>query len=140
MAINDAPSGPRGIGGWLQVLVRMLIVWHPLLYGLTSSTAFNAIAVRGASVGFVLVARFLVVACGVAAGMALRSGHSVAVRFAMASLALSAAMDVFIYTTPFYPSNRQPGDTPLYVGASLAYYTAWILYLMRSRRVRNTFN
>jgi hypothetical protein len=58
----------------------------------------------------------------------------------MASLALSAAMDVFIYTTPFYPSNRQPGDTPLYVGASLAYYSAWTLYLMRSRRVRNTFN
>jgi hypothetical protein len=140
VTIRDERSGPQGIGGWLQVLVRMLMVWHPILYGVASSTAFNAISVRGASVAVVLVARLLVVAGGVAAGMSLRSQHAAAVRLAIASLALSAAMDVFIYTTPFYPSNRLPGETPLYAGASVAYYAAWIVYLIRSKRVHNTFS
>jgi hypothetical protein len=118
----------------------MLILWHPLIYGLTSASAMNAIAVRGPAVAFVLVARLLVVAFGVAAGLALQSGRSGAVRLAVTSLALAAAMDVFVYTTPYFPSNRMPGETPLYVAGSVIYYGAWIVYLLRSKRVRHTFN
>ncbi|MQA29319.1 MAG: hypothetical protein GEU82_05680 [Luteitalea sp.] len=128
-----------GIGGWLQVLVRMLTLWHPIIYGLSSSAAIGAVSVRGPSVAIVLVARLLVVALGVAAGIALRSGRAAAVRLTMASLALSAAMDVFVFTTPYYPSNRMPGETPLYIGATIAYYAGWIVYLARSGRVRRTF-
>jgi hypothetical protein len=129
----------KGIGGWLQVLVRMLTLWHPIIYGLSSSAAIGAVSVRGPAVAIVIVARLAVVAYGIAAGMALRSTHNAAVRLAMTSLALSAAMDLFIYTTSYYPSNRMPGETPLYVVATLAYYAAWLLYLARSKRVRNTF-
>ena len=32
-----------------------------------------------------------------------------------------------------------PGDTPLYVAATLAYYSGWFAYLTLSRRVRMTF-
>jgi hypothetical protein len=138
--IDVEESTPQGIGGWLQVLCRMLILWHPLIYGLTSASAFNAIAVRGPSVALVLVARLLVVAYGIAAGMALQSKRSAAVRLAVTSLALSAAMDVFVYTTPYFPSNRMPGETPLYVAGSVAYYGAWIAYLRRSKRVGRTFS
>ena len=58
----------------------------------------------------------------------------------MISLALSATMDVFIFNSSYYPSNMKPGETPLYVTATVAYYTAWILYLRRSKRVRLTFS
>lgn len=117
----------------------MLTLWHPIIYGLSSSAAIGAVSVRGPSVAIVLVARLLVVALGVAAGIALRSGRAAAVRLTMASLALSAAMDVFVFTTPYYPSNRMPGETPLYIGATIAYYAGWIVYLARSGRVRRTF-
>jgi hypothetical protein len=137
----DANEGrpPVRVGGWLQALVRMLTLWHPVIYGLSASAAIGAVAVRGPTVAIVIVARLVVVAGGVAAGMALRSGRETAVRLAMGSLALSAAMDVFVFTTSYYPSNRMPGETPLYVAATVAYYGAWILYLARSKRVRRTF-
>jgi hypothetical protein len=62
------------------------------------------------------------------------------VTLANAALLLSAATDVFTYTTPYFPNNRPPGDSAMYVAASLAYHGAWLVYLMRSRRVRNTFS
>jgi hypothetical protein len=132
--------GPQGVGGWLQVLVRMLTLWHPIIYGLSSSAAVAAVSVRGPAVAIVIVARLAVVAYGIAAGMVLRTGAATAVRFAITSLALSAAMDIFIFTTSYYPSNRMPGETPLYAAATIGYYAAWIVYLLRSKRVRNTFS
>ena len=59
---------------------------------------------------------------------------------AKVSLAASAATDVFVYTTPFFPNNRPPGDTVIFVGASLAYHGVWLIYLFRSKRVRETFS
>jgi hypothetical protein len=44
-----------------------------------------------------------------------------------------------VYTTPYFPSNRFPGDTTFYVVASLAYHGAWLAYLARSKRVRQAF-
>lgn len=116
-----------------------MTLWHPALYAWASSSVFNAIAVRGLPVALVMIARFIVVAVGVGAGIALKSKRESAVTFAIASLAASAAVDVFIYTTPYYPSNRMPGETPLYVAATVLYYSAWIGYLRRSKRVRATF-
>jgi hypothetical protein len=62
-----------------------------------------------------------------------------AVTLAKAALVASAAMDLFVYMTPYFPNNRVPGDTPLYVAATLAYHGAWLLYLTRSTRVRATY-
>jgi hypothetical protein len=136
---DDDTRHPRGVGGWLQVLVRMLTLWHPIIYGLSSASALEAVSVRGPAVAIVIVARLAVVAFGIAAGMVLRSGRDAAVRLAAMSLVLSAAMDIFIFSTAYYPSNIKPGDGPLYGAATLAYYAAWLLYLARSKRVRNTF-
>jgi hypothetical protein len=139
--MTGQPEAPVrvGIGGWLLLLCRLLIVFHPLSLAVTASNVLNAMFVRGASVAVVLILRLVVVAFGVAAGRALQTLRPDAVRFARLALLMSAATDVFVYTTPFFPSNRLPGDTTYYVAASLAYHGAWLAYLARSKRVRMTF-
>jgi len=128
-----------GIGGWLLLLCRLLIVFHPLSFAVTSASVLNALFLRGAPVAIVLILRLVVVAFGVAAGLALQNLRPHGVALARLALLLSAATDVFVYTTPYFPSNRFPGDTTLYVVASLAYHGAWLAYLARSTRVRRTF-
>jgi hypothetical protein len=81
----------------------------------------------------------VVTALTVAAGLALTNRQPGAVGLAKVALVLSAACDIFIYTTPYFPNNRPPGDTPIYVTVSLAYHTVWLVYLSRSARVRNTY-
>jgi Protein of unknown function (DUF2569) len=135
---QDAPA-PARVGGWLLVLCRLLIVFHPLSLAVTASSVLNALFLRGAPVAIVLLLRLAVVAFGVAAGRMLQHLRPGAVAVARLALLASAALDVFVYTTPYFPSNRMPGDTTFYVLASLAYHGAWIAYLARSKRVRATF-
>lgn len=130
---------PSGVGGWLLLLSRLLIVWQPLNLAVAAMGALDAIAVRGAAVVAVLVVRLIVTAAGVAAGIALSNRQAGAVTLAKAALVASAATDVFVYTTPYFPNNRMPGDTIYFVAASMAYHGVWLLYLFRSRRVRNTY-
>ena len=130
---------PIGVGGWLLLLCRLLIIFQPLSLAVTAAGALGAVAVRGAPVALILVFRLLVVALGVAAGRALQALRPGAVALAKVALVVSAATDVFVYTTPYFPNNRLPGDTVYYIIASLAYHAAWLTYLIRSRRVRNTF-
>ena len=139
MAETSQQDAPRRVGGWLLVLCRLLIVLHPLSLAVTASNVMNALFVRGAPVAIVLLMRLAVVAFGVAAGRMLQNVRPGAVELARVALLASAALDVFVYTTPFFPSNRMPGDTTFYVIASLAYHGAWIAYLARSKRVRATF-
>lgn len=130
---------PSGVGGWLLILCLLLVVWQPVSLGLVASSMLDAIAVRGLPLAFVLIARLLVTAFGIAAGLALLARRPSGVTMAKAALVLAAVADVFVYTTPFFPTNRPPGDTALVVAASLVYYSAWLVYLFRSRRVQNTF-
>jgi hypothetical protein len=127
------------IGGWLLVLCRLLVVFHPLSLALTASSALGALSVRGTAVGLILLLRLVVVGFGMAAGRALQTLQPGAVTLAKAALLASAATDLFVYTTPYFPNNRLPGDTIYYVAASLAYHGAWLAYLIRSSRVRATF-
>ena len=137
-SLQDAPA-PTRVGGWLLVLCRLLIVFHPLSLAVTASSVLNALFLRGAPVAIVLALRLAVVMVGVAAGRMLQNLRPGAVQFTRAALLASAAVDVFVYTTPYFPSNRMPGDTTYYVIASLVYHFGWIAYLARSKRVRATF-
>jgi len=139
MAATSQPGAQARAGGWLLVLCRLLIVFHPLSLAVTASSVLNALFLRGAPVAIVLLLRLAVVAFGVAAGRMLQNLRPGAVEIARLALLASAALDVFVYTTPYFPSNRIPGDTKFYVIASLAYHGAWIAYLARSKRVRETF-
>jgi len=64
MSSGDVSSG---VGGWLLLLSRLLIVWQPLNLAVGAMGALDAIAVRGAPVVAVLVVRVIVTAVGVAA-------------------------------------------------------------------------
>lgn len=131
--------GPDGVGGWLLLLCRLLVVFHPLSLAVTASNALSALSVRGTAVASVLMLRLAVVGFGMAAGRALQAVRPGAVTLANAALLLSAATDVFVYTTPYFPNNRLPGESAIYVAASLAYHGVWLTYLARSSRVRNTY-
>jgi hypothetical protein len=132
-------NGPMGVGGWLLVLCVLLLVWQPLSLGLLASGVLDDLALRGVPLALVLVLRVIVAAFGIAAGLALVNRRPGAVALAKASLVASAATDVFVYATPYFPSNRMPGETPFYIAAALAYYIVWLAYLFRAKRVKNTF-
>ena len=126
--------------GWLLVLCVWLLVWQPLQLGLVASHALASLPIRGWPLGLMLMLRLAVAALGIAAGLALLTRRPAAVALAKVALVLSAATDVLIYTTPFWPNSLYPGDAPLYIAASLAYHGAWLAYLFRSDRVRQTFS
>jgi hypothetical protein len=98
------------------------------------------LSVRGLPLVILLVARLLVTGIGVAAGLALAGRRMGAPVLAQAALWLSALVALVTYLTPYFPNNRMPGDTPLYVAGSLIYHAAWILYLRYSRLVRQLFS
>lgn len=133
--LDELNARDVGVSGWLRVLCWLLLWWEPISFAMAAAGAFNAISVRGVPVALVLLARVVAVALCFAAGRALQDRRPAGPRLAKWALALSAAVHVFAYVTPFFPSNRIPGDTPLYVAATLAYYGGWFAYLTRSAQV-----
>jgi len=129
----------NGVGGWLLVLSRLLILWQPIVIGLTTAQALTAISVRGTAVTLIVLARALAATLGLAAGLALNRRHSGAVRLTQFSLLVSLTVEMFVYVTPTFPNNRGPGETPFWVAGTLFYYGGWLVYLLRSKRVRATF-
>jgi len=133
--VNDHP----GIGGWLLVLSRLLILWQPVIIGLTTAQALSGLSVRGASVTIIVLARGLAAAFGLAAGLAIGRRHPGAVAMTKLSLVLSATIETIASLSPSYPHDRGPGETPIWVAGTLALYGGWYWYLVRSKRVRATF-
>jgi len=130
---------PAGVRGWLLVLCLLLLVWQPITLGLAASNALDALAFRGLPLALLLMIRLLVAALGIGAGLALLARRGAAVAMARIALLASACTDLFVYTTPYFPSNRLPGDTVWYAAWSMAYHAVWLVYLFRSARVRNTY-
>ena len=78
-------------------------------------------------------------AVGVSAGIALLFRRPAAVTLAIVALTADAAADLFVVLTSYFPSNRVPGDEPIHIAGILGYYGVWMTYLLRSKRVANTF-
>jgi hypothetical protein len=133
-------NSASGLKGWLLILSRLLIVYQPVSLAISASAALNSYPTRGAKVLVAVAIRVVITGVCVAAGMALTNLAPSALSLTRVALLLSAASDIFILTTPYYPNNRPPGDTPYYVAASVAFHGTWLLYLWRSARVRNTFS
>jgi hypothetical protein len=129
-----------GVSGWLLLLCRLLVVFHPLSLAVTASGALSSLSSRGTAIALILLLRLIVVGFGIAAGRALQTLQTSAVSLAKAALIASAATDVFVYATPYFPNNRPPGDTIYYVAATLLYHGGWLTYLSRSSRVRTTYS
>ena len=134
--VNESGGGG---GGWLALLCLLLVAWRPLNLAITTARSLSSLSLRGLPMAVVVVAQLMVTGVGVSAGLALMNRRRGAVTFAVWALALSAAMDLFVYSTSFLPSSRMPGTTPLFAAASLAYHGGWIAYLFYSKRVRRTF-
>ena len=130
-----ADAEERTARGWLLVLSRVLIIWEPLEFAVAAFGAFNAIAVRGLPVAFVLLVRLAATALSVAAGRALYDRNSSGPRLATVALALTGATRLFAYLTPYFPSNRLPGQTSLYVAVVITYYGGGLAYLALSKQV-----
>jgi hypothetical protein len=124
----------------VRLLALLLILGEPLECAAAAAGAFNAIAVRGWPVAAVLAARLASTALCIAAGRALIDVRPAAPVLARGALVLTATVRVFALSTPYFPSNRLPGQTPIYVGVTVAYYGAWLWYLWRSRRVARTYH
>jgi hypothetical protein len=78
--------------------------------------------IRGLPALTMLLVRLIVTAVGIGAGLALAGRRAGAVAFARLALVASAATELFIYLTPFYPNHRAPGETPLWVAGTLVVY------------------
>lgn len=122
----------------LQVLSRLLLVWEPANFALAALGAFNAIALRGWPVVAVLAARLTTAVLSVAASRALAGRHAGARTLARGALLSSLAVHLFVYATPYFPSNRMPGDTLWYAGLACVYYCGWSAYLTWSVRARRS--
>ena len=127
------------VRGWLLLLCVLLLVWQPISLSLTTAGRLEDLSLRGPGLAIVLVTRCFAAALGIAAGLSLIQRRPGAVTIARASLIVSAAVDVFVYATPWYPNNRPPGDATLILMGSLAYDALWLAYLARSKRVRAVF-
>ncbi len=133
--LHNRDATDAGVTGWLRLLCGLLMWWEPIGFAMVAAGAFNAISVRGLPVVLVLLARTVAAALCFAAGRALLDRRPSGPALAQVALGLSGAIHLFAYVTPYFPSNRMPGDTPLYVAATLIYYGGWLLYLSRSRQV-----
>jgi hypothetical protein len=117
----------------LRLLAWLLIFWEPLAFAAAAAGAINAIAVRGVGVALVLAVRLITTALSVAAGRALLDRRDAGVRLACVALPSSAAVQLFAALTRYFPSNRVPGDAPIYATGILTYYGGWLLYLILRR-------
>ena len=117
----------------------LLLVWQPLSLALTMAGLVDKLSIRGAGLGIILLVRLLAAGLGIAAGLALFQLKPSAVTLAKASLFFSAFVDIVVYATPYSPNNRPPGDALIVLIVSLAYYGVWFAYLIRSKRVRETY-
>lgn len=135
----EPPDGSARATGPVWLLGMLLTLWEPVGFALVAAGAFNAISVRGAPVALILLARLGTTALAFAAGRALLDIRPGAPALTRAALVALAIVQLVAALTPWFPTNRQPGDTPLYVGWTLLYYGGWLLYTIRSRRVAALF-
>lgn len=135
----DLRREPGRAAGLLWLLALLLTVWEPVSFALVAAGAFNAISVRGFPVAVMLLARLAGTALAFAAGRALLDLRPGAPTLTRAALIILAAVQLIAQLTPWFPSNRLPGETPLYVGWTLVYYGGWLAYMTWSKRVAAQF-
>jgi hypothetical protein len=128
------------LSGWLLLLSRVLLIYQPLNLAVSAATALNSLPTRGPRVLVAIAVRVLGAGVSVAAGLALTNRQPHAVRLTQVALLISAACDVFIYTTSFYPNNRPPGDTPYYVAGTIVVHALALIYLWRSKAAHELFD
>lgn len=119
----------------LRLLALVLTLWEPVSFAVAAAGAINAIGVRGLPVVLVLMVRLATTATCVAAGRALLDRRPSAPTLAKVALVGSGAVQLVAQLTPWFPTNRPPGDAPLYVAWTILFYGGWSAYAARSKRL-----
>lgn len=122
--------------GWVAVLCAVLLVWRPLDLALTLPLALPSLGMRG-GLGIVELAfHAAVAALAVAAVQALWSGLPSAPRLATAALVASAGATVQSLYWSVLPHQTVPSDRLPLASIAVALAAVWLVYLARSRRIR----
>lgn len=119
-----------------KILVALLVVWEPLTFAVTISSALPRLAVYGYPAYLLAAYRALVVGVGVAAGRALWGAAPGAIRLGQAWAVAHIVALVVTFATPFFPSNRVPGTKGPTLALLVAMDVAWWVWLSRSKRLR----
>jgi hypothetical protein len=137
-SVGNEPDREVTVGGWLLVLCGYLAVWAPVNLAAIAVESLMELPVRGWPLAALLAVRVAIAAVGIGAVLATFDRKPVARPLTQTALLLACAMEIFVYTTSFFPNNRFPGTTPLYVAKTLVFHGGWLLYFVRSSRVRRT--
>jgi hypothetical protein len=120
----------------LRVLMIVLVAWEPLTFSVYASGVVDRVVERGALSVAVLLARVVVTAVGIAAGLSIYNDRPWAVAFARVAVALSALATILAAATRALPTSAPPGLAGPLLAATLAWDAAWIVYLTRILRHR----
>jgi len=112
-----------------MLVTLLLVAWEPLTFALYAASVVDRIVDRGPLAVAVLLARVIVTAIGIAAGLAIWNDRPWAIRFARLAFALSAAASILGAVTHALPSSIAPGLAGPALVATLAWDAGWIGYL-----------
>ncbi len=118
------------------VLSAYLAVWIPLNAAALASSSVSSLATRGTFAALELAAHVLSAMLCAAAGWMLWGRNPAGVRLAAIALCLNAVAAIQAVHLSALPRDVPPGlPWPLTV-FTLAFTSAWLVYLRRSRRLR----
>lgn len=137
MVLKPEARRPKPDGSIPLVLLAIILAaWEPLNLALFVAPRVSSIAMRGWEAVALVVARVLVAALGIAAGMALWRRAPGAVPLASAALVLSALAAAVTLGTSILPTNLPPGDAPFWIALVAIHNGAWLVYLRSCRTLR----
>ena len=120
-------------------LCGVLLVWQPLSFGLVASSSLDALTVRGVPLAVVLVVRLIVTAFGIAAGLGARQPAAERRRVGEGCAGGDRGNGRLRLHDAVRTEQPHARETPIYIAVSVAWSAGWFLYLVRSRRVENTY-
>jgi hypothetical protein len=122
--------------GWLLLLCIILLVWQPLSFAVEAASALPTVGIRGVLAIFEIAAHGIVAALSFAAGWALWQASPAGPRLALVALVACALAGVQSLYWTVLPSNVFPGDRLPLASLIVLHSCGWIVYLRRSKRVR----
>jgi hypothetical protein len=112
----------------------ILAIAAPLALALEAQTALGRLLSFGAPALLLLAFRIAVTALGLIAGRLLWRGDDDGWRLVRLWSVTAALATAVTFLTPYFPSNRAPGEKPIALLAWMAVYAAW--FVMAHRQMR----
>jgi hypothetical protein len=123
--------------GWVLVLCAALLFWRPLDFVMELPLVLPSLGMRGAAGAVELVFHGAVAALAVGAVQALWTAAPAGPMLAGAAVSLSALASVQSLYWSVLPHQTAPGDELPLAALSIAHAAIWLVYLRRSRRIRD---